>query len=226
MLLRNHATIYYNLVRRHIIQSQASENFPLVLLSHWEPWTNLQRTNWKHTFTRLLKRNHKGQLGQDGELPPQTRTAADPDLLQPERAPCVSSPARPCRCGAVLPGCAPWSGHRGHYWGCQGREGAGSQSRVRFRDETLTWLTEAGRPQARNCGARQHTATPACGRGGRRCRARTVQGLQARAAAHTAHAQPARGMGKVGAGHSPSSVTAGPNLPSARTRHVPLDAGT
>lgn len=116
---------------------------------------------------------------------------------------------------------------QGHYWGCQGRE-AGSQSRALSEMRLLTQLTGVRGHRPGTCGVRGSTQprSPAQGTGARRCRARTVSvACRARAAAHS-HAQPARGMGCVGAGHSPSSVDAGaPILPIRRNRHAFLDAG-
>lgn len=94
----------------------------------------------------------------------------------------------------------------------------------------LTQLTEVRGHRPGTCGVRGSTQ-PTLGQ--LRARGAQVQGTHrpvwpaGHAQQHTAHAQPARGMGCVGAGHSPSSVDRrGPILPIRRNRHAFLDAGT
>ena len=80
---------YYNLVRKHIIQSQASENFPLVLLFHTEPAESICREPTGNVPSPAPQTEPQRAAGSGWRAAsPRTRTAAGtPDLLQPEDAP-------------------------------------------------------------------------------------------------------------------------------------------
>ena len=176
---------YYNLVRKYIIQSQAPAGFRKsptgVTFSHWTGWVDLQRTNWKHTFTRSSNGTTKGSwvrmascLSSDTDSGGDSRPTATRE--------CPVSPPVPSRLGAVLCQAALTDTlAQGALLGlpARGRWGLATQARGAFRrwHSWPGWLKSETTGQEPGGCTRQHTAhaRPAQGTGVRGCRALTIQ---------------------------------------------------
>lgn len=195
----------------HLLQSSEKTHYsitgfrklPLVLLSHTgahEP-TCREPTGSIPSPAPQTEPQRAAGSGWRAASPDTDSGKGTPDLLQPEGASGACPPLQMRGCTARLRSQTPW--HRGHYWGCQGREGLAPSHEALPEMRLLTQLTEVRGHRPGTCGVRGSTQpTPG------QLRARAQAGHDraqvwpaGHAQQHTAHAQPARGMGCVGAGH-------------------------